>query len=54
MLCLLHRAVDEPDDRKPGQPPLDVCLHLDAPWIESDERVRHRACDHSPTIAVDP
>ncbi len=50
-LRLLARAVGESDDREPGQPELQVSLHLDAPCVEPDERMRDRPREHASTLA---
>ena len=46
MLRLLHRTVDEPDDREAGDAALDVHLDVDAARLEADQCVRDRAREH--------
>jgi hypothetical protein len=50
VLCLLAGSVGEADDREPRNAVLEVRLHLDAAWIEADERVRDGACEHVATV----
>ena len=47
VLRLCARAVGEPDDREAGDAAVDVRLHLDAAWLETDERVGDGAREHS-------
>ena len=46
LLRLLAGAVREADDRKRGQPVLQVRLDLDAPGVKTDERMGDRPCEH--------
>ena len=47
---LLARLVRQPDDRERRHLAVHVRLHLDPPRLEPDERVRDRACKHTPTL----
>jgi len=47
MLGLLAGAIREPDDREPGDTGLEMRLDLDLPWLETDESMSDRACEHS-------
>ena len=53
LLRLLARAVGETDDRERRDAVLDVRLHLDALWLEPDECMRDRACEHTATLATE-
>jgi len=50
VLRLLAGPVREPDNREPGNPTLQVRLHLDTPGFETDERVGESASDHALTL----
>ncbi len=50
MLRLLDRPVDEPDDRERRQAAAEVALHLDAPRLQSHQRVGDCACEHTGTL----
>jgi hypothetical protein len=51
VLRLLAGAVGEPDDRERRlRARAQVRFHLDAPWLEADERERDRATEHSSTV----
>ena len=47
MLRFLARAVGEPDDGEPGQAVLEMRLDLDSASLETDERVRDGAREHT-------
>jgi hypothetical protein len=50
VLGLLARAVGEPDDRERRDAQLEMGLDLDPAWLESDECVGDRACEHHATV----
>src|SRR5207302_4763657 len=47
LLRLLAGAVGQADDRERRQPVLEVRLDLDAPCVETDERMGDRPCEHA-------
>jgi hypothetical protein len=51
---LLAGAVGETDDREAGQAVADVGFDVDAPRLESDERMRDRACKHASRLGRNP
>jgi hypothetical protein len=54
MLRFLAGAVGEPDNRERRDAALQVSLDLDAAWIEADERMRDRVCEHVVTVGDRP
>ena len=55
MLRLLARTVGEPDDRERREiARAEVCLDLDTPRLEADERERDGAAEHASTVRAKP
>ena len=51
---LLARPVGETDDREAGNAVTDVRLDIDTAWLEADQGMRERACEHAPTVGGKP
>ena len=52
VLRLLAGPVGEPDDRESGNARLEMSLHLDLAWLEADQRMRDRACEHASKVGA--
>jgi hypothetical protein len=50
----LARAIGQTDDREPRNSVADVRLDVDAPRLETDKRMRDRACKHASTLRPKP
>jgi hypothetical protein len=51
---LLAGAIGEADDGEARDPVPNVRLHVDPARLEADERMRDRACKHTPTLRAKP
>jgi hypothetical protein len=49
---LLASPVGEPDDRETGDPVAYVGFDVDAAWLETDEGMRERACEHTSRLGA--